>query len=339
MMLRLVRGVTVLLVVSALSVGALSLPGRAQPAGTTWKVLIGAETPDHALQGQDFYPRTITVKLGDSITWTKNVVLEHTVTFLSGTKPPDLLVPQPDGRLLFNPLVAFPQGAKTYYGTGLTGSGVIEQAGKSYTLTFTKAGRFDYVCMLHPGMQGTVVVLGAGKPPMTQAAIDKAAAAQWAQSLQAGKRLLAAWKVSAAASSSGTVYTAPMVGDPQAHISLLRFTPGPLRVKAGSTVRWTMKDGFEIHTATFQGSGELPQFLLLEQAAQGPPKIFINPKIAAPAGGPKHTGKTYYNSGILVPANPPGPTEYSLTFTKPGTYTYWCVVHVPEGMRGTVIVQ
>jgi len=25
--------------------------------------------------------------------------------------------------------------------------------------------------------------------------------------------------------------------------------------------------------------------------------------------------------------------------TKPGTYNYWCVVHVPQGMKGVIVVQ
>ena len=324
-------GITVL--ICAVAVGAASLPGRAQPV--SWKVSVGADTPDHSLQGQDFYPRTITINAGDTITWTKNVVLEHTVTFLSGARPPLPFSPQPDHRVLFNPAVAFPQGGSSYDGTGVTSSGTIEKAGASYTLTFTKPGRYAYLCLLHPGMQGTVLVQAAGKAPMTQAQVTKAAADQWAASLAVGKKLVANWKPSA----SGGVYTAPMVGDAQAHITLLRFTPGPLRVKAGSTVKWTVTDPFEIHTVTFQGAGEVPQWLQLEQAAQGPPKIWVNPKILAPAGGPTHTGNTYYNSGILFPVNPPGPTAYTLKFTKPGTYTYWCVVHVAEGMRGSIVVQ
>jgi plastocyanin len=308
--------------------------------GTKWKVSIGADTPDHALQGQDFYPRTITINAGDTITWTKSVVLEHTVTFLSAATRPNLPVPQPDKRVQFNSIVAFPEGGAVYSGTGMANSGVLEGAGKAYTLTFTKPGRYVYVCALHPGMQGTVVVQPAGaKLPMAQADYDRAGAAQWAQSLAAGKQMQAEWKVSAVTSSSGIAYTAPMVGIQEAHITLLRFTPAPLRIKTGSTVRWTMNDPQEIHTVTFQGTGELPSFLVTEQQAQGPPKIFFNPKIVAPVGGTRHTGNTYHNSGILVPATPPGPTAFSLTFTKRGTYTYWCVIHVPEGMRGTVIVE
>lgn len=325
--------------ICALAVGFTPLPGRAQPSPMTWKVSIGADSPDHAIQGQDFYPRTITVNVGDSITFTKGAILEHTVTFLSGTKPPELELPQPDKRVLFNPEVAFPQGGKTYDGTGIANSGVLDGLGKSYTLTFTKPGRYAFICLLHPGMQGTVVVQPAGsKLPMTQADYDKAAAAQWAESLNAGKALKASWKVASAASATGTVYTTGPLSNPQAHVSLFRFTPGPMTVKAGSTVRWVMKDMFEIHTVTFQGTGDVPGFLAPEPQKQGPPKIFFNVKAVAPFGGSRHTGNTFYNSGVLMPVNPPGPTTYSLTFSKPGTYTYWCVVHVPEGMNGTVIV-
>ncbi|MHB8732454.1 MAG: cupredoxin domain-containing protein [bacterium] len=336
---RMLHRVLIAALIGALAVGMTSLPGRAQSGGTTWKVLLGADTPDHALQGQDYYPRTITISAGDSVTWTKNVVLEHTVSFMSGAQPPRPFSPQPDHRVLLNPLVAFPQGGASYDGTGMASSGVIQPAGKTYTLTFTKPGRYAYLCLLHPGMRGTVVVLGAGKPPMTQAQADKAAAAQWAGALAAGRRLRASWKVAPSASPSGPRYTASVVSDPQARISLFRFTPAPLRVKAGTTVTWRMKDVFEIHTVTFQGGGEVPQFLLLEQQPQGPPKIWFNPKVVAPAGGPAVTANTYHNSGILFPVNPPGPTEYSLKFSKPGTYTYWCIVHVAEGMTGTIIVR
>ena len=36
----------------------------------------------------------------------------------------------------------------------------------------------------------------------------------------------------------------------------------------------------------------------------------------------------------------PGTAQsYALTFTKPGTYTYWCLVHVAQGMKGTIVVR
>jgi plastocyanin len=338
---RLFHRAAVVVLTLALGVGALSLPGRAQSAPATWKVLIGADSPDHAIQGQDYYPRTITINAGDSVTWTKGAILEHTVTFLSGAQPPQLFLPQPDKRLLLNPAVAFPRGGATYDGTGYANSGVLPGMDKSFAVTFTKPGRYTYVCLLHRGMTGTVVVEPAGsKRTMTQAAYDKAASAQWAAALAAGERLRASSTVASAQSASGTVYTAPILSDPAARVSLFRFTPAPLVVKAGSTVRWVMRDVFEIHTVTFQGAGDVPAFLAPEPQKQGPPKIFLDPKAVAPFGGARQTGDAFYNSGIMVAAGgPPGPVAYSLTFSKPGTYTYWCVVHIPEGMTGTIVVR
>lgn len=52
-------------------------------------------------------------------------------------------------------------------------------------------------------------------------------------------------------------------------------------------------------------------------------------------------GTGYVNSGVLYPPMAPAnlPKSYSLTFAKAGTYEYWCLVHVPNGMKGTSIVE
>ena len=63
------------------------------------------------------------------------------------------------------------------------------------------------------------------------------------------------------------------------------------------------------------------------------PNLALNPKIAFPSGGPTYDGTGFVNSGILVL---PNPHTFKLTFTKPGTYTYDCLVH-PD-MDGTVSV-
>jgi plastocyanin len=36
-------------------------------------------------------------------------------------------------------------------------SGILDP-GKSYSYTFEKAGTFDYACLVHPQMKGTIVV-------------------------------------------------------------------------------------------------------------------------------------------------------------------------------------
>ena len=44
--------------------------------------------------------------------------------------------------------------------------------------------------------------------------------------------------------------------------------------------------------------------------------------------------KGFYNSGIVAPNQ-----SYTFMFTQPGTYTYVCVIHSPQGMFGKVIVD
>ncbi len=315
--------------------------GAAQPAPAAWKVTIGGETPDHGIQAQDYFPRTITINAGDTITWTKATLLPHTVHFLSGAERPHEVVPQKDGKLLFNPVVVNPQGGQTYDGTGIAASGFLpHEKGLKYTLTLTKPGRYTYVCALHPGMAGTVIVQPKGtKVPATQAEYDATAAKQLAQELEQGQRLRASAKLSARKTAKGTVYISPLAGSPDARVSLLRFAPEAMTVKVGDTIGWDMKDSFEIHTVTFSGAEEPPEFVIPEKQPQGPPNVYFNPKVMAPAGGAVHKETAYYNSTVLVPPGGPGPNTYSLTFTKPGTYTYWCVVHVPEGMKGVIIVK
>jgi plastocyanin len=46
------------------------------------------------------------------------------------------------------------------------------------------------------------------------------------------------------------------------------------------------------------------------------------------------------NSGMLFPpGNPKLPSSFSLTFPKPGSCEYWCLIHADVGQRGTIIVE
>lgn len=75
------------------------------------------------IQNYAFSPSTITVKVGDSVTWTNQDSTAHTATADDGS---------------FD-------------------TGVLSQ-GASKTVTFSKAGTFPYHCSMHPYMKGTVVV-------------------------------------------------------------------------------------------------------------------------------------------------------------------------------------
>lgn len=312
----------------------------AQASARTWTVLAGPWPKPEAVVTQTFLPGAIEVAVGDTVKWKFEGF--HTVTFLGGQKPPELTI-QEGEKTYFNPQIFFPAGGKTYDGTGYRNSGTPPEdpreytSGKfTYTLTFTKAGTYPYLCMIHgPAMSGTVVVKNA--VTTTSSSLDRAARNQQAAILRAGQ---AAWARSNI-SRQGTNVTVALTGDPQGKFSILRFTRRPLVIKPGTTVTWKNADPFEIHTVTFTGGQKVPEFVVVEPQKQGPPKLLVNSKAAAPTAAKTYDGMGYANSGILFPAGAPGnvPHAYSLTFTKPGTYQYLCLVHILEGMKGTIIVK
>ena len=80
---------------------------------------------DHAVQikGFAFAPRTITVKVGDTVTWTNEDSARHTATADDGS-----------------------------FDTGLLAKG------QSGSVTFDTPGTYMYFCTPHPNMKGTIVV-------------------------------------------------------------------------------------------------------------------------------------------------------------------------------------
>jgi plastocyanin len=75
------------------------------------------------IDGFAFAPRTIAVKAGQSVTWRNADPAPHTVTQTPG---------------------------------GFSSASM--GRGDGYTQRFAKVGRYRYLCALHPGMKGTVLV-------------------------------------------------------------------------------------------------------------------------------------------------------------------------------------
>src|SRR5947209_2666412 len=102
-----------------------------------WQIQAGASTLDQAFQDFDFYAHSITIDVGDSVTWRVASREPHTVTFLApGQTPP------PPGA----PGALAPAGGSTENGSTFTSSGLMGVGG-SYTLTFTKAGTYKFYCL------------------------------------------------------------------------------------------------------------------------------------------------------------------------------------------------
>lgn len=300
---------------------------------TSWTVIVGGATADTSIYANAFFPRALEIGVGDAVTWTFEGF--HNVAFLSGGAAPPFGVPEGD-KMYWNPQILFPAGGQSYDGTGYHTSGVPGPDGRlSYTLTFTKPGQYAYVCTIHSGMRGMVIV--TDKATGTPAAALQRGRAEQEVTLAAGRARLAGLAVE----RNGTSFVVPLAGDSRQGYSVLRFTREPLVVPPGSTVTWTMRDTFEIHTVTFTSGEKLPQFAVPEPQSSGAPKVLLNPKALTPTNATRYDGTGYVNSGLLFPPGNPGklPSSFSLTFTQPGRFEYSCLVHAEAGQRGVVVVQ
>lgn len=344
----------------------------AEQAGQTFTVMVGNGISTQAgdkpsWQGQNFYPGTVTINVGDNIQWKFNSGNEpHTVSFNSPiTDPSQLFVPDPaysppagaPPKILFNPVVVNPAGGTSYDGTEYTSSGVRAAdlpAPLEYTLSFPKAGTYEYVCMLHSatlpdgshvGMVGKIVVQDAGSAyPMTPAQVMAEGERLIASDAQMAKDMEPAMDAAAKPAeklADGTSMYHVAVGnmDMARNLEYERFAPRNITIKAGDTVEWSLGMAPAFHTVTL---GDEPELLMIEPEPAGPPKVVVNPQVLFPAGDNVYAGTGYYNSGPLAgPQDPPeaGIKSYTLKFTQPGRYEYICVPHYTLGMVGTIIVE
>ncbi len=94
------------------------------------------QTNDVMIKDFSFQPSSINVTNGTTVTWTNDDSVEHTVTSSDG---------------IFN-------------------SGNIAP-GKVFNFTFTKPGKYQYQCLIHPSMVGYVIV-ASGKPAIAANSTD-----------------------------------------------------------------------------------------------------------------------------------------------------------------------
>jgi plastocyanin len=327
--LRLVAHAAAALVV----LGASAFPVLAD-AATNWTVIVGGHPADNSVYANGFYPRQLTVHAGDTVTWQFDGF--HNVTFLSGATPPQFAIKDGD-KMYANPKVFFPAGGNAYDGVGFHNSGT-PQGDKpfSYSLTFTKPGRYEYACTIHAGMAGVINVVRGPVAETPAAALERGRAEQ-AASLTAATRAYESMKPE----RNGSNITVRLVGNHADRYSILRFTREPLVISVGTTVTWTVHDPFEIHTVTFTNGDKHLQFIIPEPQPNRPPKLELNAAVLTPTNKTSYAGTGYVNSGLLFPAGNPAhlPSSFRLTFTKPGRYEYWCLVHKDAGQSGVIVVK
>jgi plastocyanin len=102
-----------------------STPAAAPPATSTPAAApAGGGTIAVSMKNIQFVPKSVTAKVGQTVKWTNDDSVDHNVTATSGET--------------FK--------SKTF-GQGAT-----------YVYKLDKAGTIKYVCTIHPGMEGTIVV-------------------------------------------------------------------------------------------------------------------------------------------------------------------------------------
>jgi plastocyanin len=354
-------------VAAAAIAGVLAIPAS---AGAATKVVSMGLTPaaqktfqKYQADVNDFFPDGIKIHVGDSIKFVPNAF--HSVDLPpKGGKAVPIIVPtgqnisgendaaggafwfngQPG--LTFNGNVFTPAGGLgksfTYNGSTRVESGApITPSPKPMIVKFTKVGSYRYFCDIHPGMSGVVhVVAKTAKTPSAKADA-KALAKQVARDLKTAKGLT---------HPTTPANTVDLGSAGRDGVEVFAFLPGTLNVPTGTTVTFRMSPkSREVHTATTgPGNPDDPTqtgtYLgKLEASLNSPapdPAVFYP---SDPPGGPisfssSSHGNGFWNSGALdaISASPL-PNASSVTFSAPGTYTFYCLIH--PFMKGTVVVS
>jgi plastocyanin len=325
-MLRLIAHARKLAVGSALAIASLGimLPVPAAAAATPghWDVTVGGGgfSPTQLAR---FYPNEITVHPGDVVSFAWGGF--HTVTF----NPPA-------GATVFD-VFNGPNGVST-----LDSRTTYILAEPDFTtfapfdLTIASSlpvGSYPFHCSLHQFMKGVINVT-RGALPATNAenqTLGKAQAA--ADTAQLTSLDNSTTREAAHNSGEAVAGVSTKNGD------LLKFYPSAITVRAGDELTFTDRDLQDPHTVTF---GPVPP------DPTNPNLTGVFPSGANPEA---FNGTSALNSGYLFhksqsdywnlkgsPAAAATPrTEWSVTFTTPGTYNFYCDLHGflnPDGSVG-----
>ena len=83
----------------------------------------GGSEVEVIMTNRSYDPETVTIKVGDTVTWVNEDAPQHDVVADNGEFKSDLF-----------------------------------DEGQTFSFTFTQAGTYPYHCSIHPGMTGTVIV-------------------------------------------------------------------------------------------------------------------------------------------------------------------------------------
>lgn len=310
-----------------------------------------------------FFPESVRVRAGDTVTWQINSDEPHTATFLSGEPLPPDPVPIPGGGptdIMLNPVSFFPSRApdapveiyngEGYRNSGFLSNGTVVPPNEAYSLTFDTPGTYEYICLIHPTtMRGEIVVEAEDATDVpSQQEIDEVAEAEMAPLLEEAEEL----RASAASMGADMVRSEPGpdgttiwhvpagVTGSDSRIEIYDYFPKDLPIEVGDTVIWTSTF---FHQVIFNPGQPSPEFVVpTEVEGQELPNLVVSPEVAfpsKPAG--EFDGTQLFTSGLIgtLGGPLPGGTTFAMTFSEPGAFEYVCATHRPLGMTGNIIVN
>lgn len=301
--------------------------GSTSVVSQDYVVQAGLNDPkDPTIVVTEFMPEKISVKAGTTVRWSWDGTEPHSVTFNPDRKAPP---PGPPDEALFAPAPGDVNVAGTLVNSGLVPMG--PGPAPTFSQTFSDAGSYQYFCVIHPGMIGTVEVSASdGDSPADVAARATKQRDEWLAEGRAAKAKLKGAAPKPERAADGTSTWSVEMGTTTEHTDILAFAPIPVKVKSGDTVRFVNNSGAP-HTATFAGDQQLPR------DPTGPDTN--DPK---PGPSPQTLNKTdLFNSGLLPPNAPPGAVpeparSFSFKVPAAGQYPFVCILHLASNMTGTV---
>lgn len=275
---------------------------------STTEVIVGGGEGEIAVN--IYRAKEITVNVNETVHFQWEYIEPHTVTFGIPTGDPTVPTPGAD------------TGVVEFSGSEFISSGLILGEDASLDVKFTATGSFDYFCVIHPLMLGTVNVVDEGGE--SQDEITARGDEEYATALAAlqalDEELETQEQVVTPNDNGGSTYEITVGGD-TADGAINKYYPSEQTITTDDTVLWRAVE-MTPHSITF---GPF--------VPQGDP-------FEAPASIPDDNawdGTGTVHSGMLG-TGWPGGTSFALSFTQPGTYEYRCVLHDYLGQLGTITV-
>ena len=151
------------ILLSVVSMVAIAPSAFADHTSATVTNALGSSTPGCEDTNSCFDPNPVTIAMGGTVTWENVDNAAHTVTSGSPADGPD----------------------------GVFDSSLIMAGGATFSHTFDDVGTYDYFCMVHPWMQGSVIVEDEAAAEADAAEADAAAEAAEAKQAAAAAAIAA----------------------------------------------------------------------------------------------------------------------------------------------------